>query len=90
MATPEGGRSAPLRWTNGLIFLTQPLPPTEDVIKEQIQGTIHWSSLHFARMRGYQKEVKRGRSVTVPVIDLSNHDIFGAMADWIKEKYKQK
>jgi len=87
MSAPEDGRSAPLTWANGVIFVRQPLPPTEDIIKEQIQGTIHWSSLHFARMRRYQNEIKRARSVTVPIIDLSDHGIFGAMAEWIKKIY---
>ena len=90
MTAPEGGRSPPLRWAKGILFVNAPLPPTEDVINEQIKGTIHWSSLHCGRMRKYQKEVKRGRSVTVPINDLSEHGVFGAMAEWIKENYKQK
>ena len=90
MSAPEGGRSAPLKWANGVIFVHQTLPPTEDIIKEQIKGTIHWSSLHFARMRRYQNEIKRARSVTVPITDLSEHGIFGAMAEWLKENYDAK
>ena len=89
MSAPEGGRSPPLHWANGIIFVRIPLPPTEDVIAEQIKGTIHWSSLHFGRMRKYQKEIKRSRSVTVPILDMSEHEIFGAMAEWIKETQTQ-
>ena len=87
MSAPEGGRSPPLKWANGLIFVHQPIAPTEDIIKEQIQGIIHWSSLHYARMRKFQNKIKRDRSVTVPLIDLSKHGIFGAMATWIKENH---
>jgi hypothetical protein len=89
-AAPEGGTSPPLQWAKGIIFIRTPLPPTEDVVGEQIKGIIHWSALHFGRMRRYQKEIKRERSVTVPIIDLSEHETLGAMAEWIKETHIQK
>ena len=86
----EGGRSKPVNWANGIIFVTAPLPSTEDVIREQIKGTIHWGLLHFGRMRKYKAEVKRDRSVIVPLLDMSSHEVFGPMAEWIKKTCTSK
>lgn len=90
LGIPEGGVGRPLNWSNGIVFINTVVQPTEDVIKEQLKGIIHWASLYFGRMRKYQKEIKRERSVTVTIIDLSNHSVFGPMAKWLKEVYKTK
>lgn len=81
-----GGTGRPIMWSNGLVFTTFLLQPTEDVVKEQLQGIVHWAFLHFGRMDKYQREVKGNNRIRIPVIDVSNHSIFGPMSNWIKTK----
>jgi hypothetical protein len=84
----EGGVGRPLRWSKGIIFNIVVIQPTEDVIKEQLQGIIHLSALHYARMPKFQSELKIRRT-KVPIMNMSNHTVFGPMADWIKKKYNE-
>ena len=87
LGIPEGGVGRPLIWSNGLIYRINAIQPTEDVIKEQLQGIIHWSALHFGQMPEYQNEVTRAGRVRVPIINMSNHTVFGPMAEWIKATF---
>ncbi len=86
----KGGIGRPLRWSNGLILISTSFQPTEDVIKEQLQGIIHFTSLHYSRMPKFQREVTGADRIRIPIMNLSNHAVFGPMAKWIKEKYKIK
>ena len=81
----EGGTARPINWSNGILFLHMNMQPTEDVIREQIQGTVHWSGLYYARMPKYVSSVVRAGKITVPIINFSNHIIFKPMAIWLKE-----
>ena len=81
----EGGTGAPLNWANGIVFEHSTIRPIDDVIKEQIKGTIHWSYLHYAFMLDFKKELEGPRAVKIPIVNLSNHYIFSSMSKWIKE-----
>lgn len=81
----EGGTARPLTWSNGILFRIGNMQPTEDVIREQIQGTVHWSMLQYARMPKYISSVVRAGKITVPIINFSNHIIFKPMALWLKK-----
>ena len=50
-----GGTGRPIMWSNGLVFTTFLLQPTEDVVKEQLQGIVHWAFLHFGRAKIIQR-----------------------------------
>jgi hypothetical protein len=87
LGIPEGEIGRALSWSNGLIYTTSAIRPTEDVIKEQLQGIIHWASLHYAKMPKFQNEVIRAGRVRVPIMNMSNHTVFGPMAEWVKETF---
>lgn len=61
----------PLMWAEGIVFSRALMPHTDDVIKEQLQGIIHFSSVEFASMPTYKSELK-WEGVAIPVIDVSN------------------
>jgi len=65
--------------------------PTDDVIKEQIQGKIHWSNFTFAFMPKHQQiiTIPEGK-IRIPILDLSDNAVFKDMAEWIKKHYKPK
>jgi hypothetical protein len=87
LGIPEGGVGLPLAWSNGIIYSIQPIQPTEDVVKEQLKGIIHWSALHYARMPKFQNEIIRAGQIRVIIMNMSNHTVFGPMANWIKENF---
>jgi hypothetical protein len=84
----DGGVGSPLMWAFGFVFDHIAMPPTEDVIKEQIEGRIHWSSLAYGIMTEYKENIIRPGRITVPIVDLSNNKIYRVMSDWIKEEFE--
>lgn len=91
LGVQSGQLGRPINWANGVAFEHNAMPPTDEVIKEQIQGKIHWSHLSFAFMPKYQQliTVPEG-NIRIPVLDLSDHEIFKDMAEWIRKHYKPK
>ena len=63
---------------------------THEIIKEKLEGKIHWSSVSYAIMEKYQSEFKVEGSVRIPVIDASDNIIFKKMAEWIKNSFEMK
>jgi len=73
-----------LFWTEGVVFSRVVMPPTDDVIREQLKGIIHISSLEWARMPEYRKVIV-SEGVRIPIIDVSNTI---ALRDMIRELKK--
>lgn len=85
----EGGIGRPLNWADGIIFEHRNMPPTEDIIKEQLEGKIHWNALNYGIMEEYEKKLVMPGQVTIPVINMSNNIVFKEMAKWIKETFEK-
>jgi len=85
----SGQLGRPISWANGIAFHHRPMPPTDEVIKEQIAGKIHWSSLSFAFMPKHKPmvEIPDGK-IRIPILNLNDNEIFRDMAEWIKKHYK--
>jgi len=80
----------PLMWAEGIVFTRAPMPQTADVIKEQLQGIIHFSSFEFAVLPKYQDELK-WEGVSIPVVDISNTEALREVAKEVsKSMVKQK
>ena len=89
LGVPAGGMGRPFLWANGMIFEHNNMAPTREVIKDQLQGTIHWSSLQFAFMPQYQNEIKV-ESITLQVGNVNGNRLFFELADWLKRTYKDE
>jgi hypothetical protein len=44
MGVQPGGLANALQWAEGIVFRFIPMPPTDEVVKEQLAGRIHWSA----------------------------------------------
>lgn len=88
LGVQSGQTGRPVYWVNGVAFVHRPMPSTEEVIKENMQGKIHWSSLIFAFMPKYQQlfTIPDG-NIKIPILNLSDNGIFKDVADWIKKNY---
>jgi len=86
-----GQLGRPINWANGIAFGQRTLPPTEEVVKEQIQGKVHWSFLAFAYMSTHQPiiTIPEG-NIRIPVVDLSDNSLFRELAEWLKMMYKAR
>jgi hypothetical protein len=71
-------------WANGILFLRAPFPPTSDVIKEQLRGIIHYSSVEYTLMDKYEKSITQG-DVTIPIADVSNSEAFTDLVEALKK-----
>jgi hypothetical protein len=74
----------PLMWAEGVVFSRVPMPTSTDIIKEQLQGIIHYSSVEFASLPKYQAELK-WEGVSIPVIDVSTTEALNDVAKEISK-----
>ena len=79
-----------LSWANGVAFQHLPMLPTEEIIKEQLQGRIHWSQLAFTFMPEHISMITiPDGNVRIPIINLNDNVLFRELTEWIKKQYKQ-
>ena len=45
-----------VNWADGVAFVVAPMPPTEDIVKESLEGRLHYASVMFARTQ-FQSQV---------------------------------
>jgi hypothetical protein len=88
---PTGTIAAPLTWARGIVFSRGPIPSTEDVIREQLQGKIHYSNVSYASMPEYHEvHLDRQTNVTIPIVDVSGTKILCELAEWLTERREEE
>lgn len=85
-----GQLGGPINWVDGVAFIHVTMPPTPEVITEQLHGKIHWQQLAFTFMPQYQPfiVIPEG-NIKIPVVKLSNNLVFKNMVIWLKQSYKE-
>jgi hypothetical protein len=81
---PAGNISPAVKWCDGMIFMSTGLPSTDDIVREQMKGIIHYAWLAFADMPMYKSFIETGSKVILPVIDVSNNIINKELIEWIR------
>ena len=84
----EGSVTLPLLWAEGVLFNRSVMPPTDDVIRDQLQGIIHFSAIEWALMPKF-KSVMRSEGVSNPVINVDNNESLKEVARQLKAKHKK-
>lgn len=72
-------------WAEGVVFVRTPMPPTDDVVRDQLKGVIHYSSVEYAKMPKYRKTIVSG-GITVPVVDVSETRALRDVARELKKR----
>ena len=49
--TPAG--NMPLYWCDGILFSFSSMPMTRDVVKDYLDGKVHWLEVHYTPMNNY-------------------------------------
>lgn len=86
-----GGTTIPLvQWCNGIVFQVVPFNPNSDaVIEQQLEGTVHYSSVSFALKEKFEPEV-RSPLGTLRLINASANPNFVALADLLRQRSKYR
>ena len=90
LGVQQGSVGRPLTWANGIIFEKGVFRDTDDVVREKLEGKLHWSSLHYAILKKYQSEFKMAGNVRIPVMNVSDNEFFREMAAWLKRNFEKK
>jgi hypothetical protein len=88
LGVSEGGVGRPLIWVDGLILEINIFGETDDIIKEKLNGIIHYNAVSYAIQEKLQPEFKVSGNIRSPVIDVSNNRIFKEMATWLKKNFE--
>jgi hypothetical protein len=86
-----GGATIPmLSWCNGTVFQIASFNPnSEEIIKESLKGTIHYSAVTFALKKDFEREIMRAGGTVLLVNQAANAN-FAAMAELMKRTAKLK
>lgn len=85
----EGSITAPLVWAEGVVFSRNALPPTDDVVREQLKGIIHFSAVEWALMPKYRSTLK-SEGITTPIVDASENGTLIEVAKELKKRHKKR
>ena len=87
---PTGGLGGRLLWAEGTAFNPSGMPPTTDVIKENLQGRVHWSSVEWALMPKFESFIEISQTkVRIPILNVNANEIHQTVAKWLKRSAKQ-
>ena len=89
LGVQQGGVGQPLFWCNGIVSEKAVFRDTDDMIREKLEGKIHWSSLAYGILEKFQSEFKVAGNIRIPVMDLSGNRILKELAVLIKETFEK-
>ena len=82
---PLGTAAPPARWADGILYEPQGFPPTPEIIKDQLEGKLHFAAVEYTEMKEYKPYLKNSNNnVLLPIIDMSHNDITKQITQWLK------
>ncbi len=86
-----GGTTIPqVQWCNGVVFIVQQFNPnSEIVIREQLNGVIHFGAVSFALKEKFESEVRTPQG-TIRLVDVSANSTWVAVSNQLKAMSSQK
>jgi len=89
--TPSG--NMPLYWCDGILFSFNSMPMTKDLVKEYLNGTIHWMEVHYTHMKNYEPVVvlndeQYKGSMYIRVFDTTKSALHVEFMKWLKTSRK--
>lgn len=87
--TPAG--NMPLYWCNGILFSFNSVPMTKDLVKDYLQGVIHWMEVHYYMMDEYKPvltldDEQYKATMHIRVLDTSKSSLHNEFVEWLKNK----
>lgn len=85
---PSGSTVGAIKWVDGIALIQQAYPMTDIVIKELLEGRLHWDHVSFAPMEEYRRNIHvEDVRITATVINVSANPIFRDIAKFIRENF---
>ena len=88
-AKSSGGGIPTMQWADGIVFSPANFPTNNSVMEEQMNGTLHWSSVSFAIKEKFEKQIVQDNA-TINLMDVSVNEIFKNLAKKLKAESKYK
>lgn len=84
----------PLYWCNGILFTFSSMPWTRDIIRDYLDGRIHWAEVHYSRMDRYNPVLELNdenykAQLKVRVIDTSKSLLHSNFIKWLKNRQEE-
>lgn len=87
MGVQPGGLAPPLQWADGVLFRFMALPPTDEVVRENLQGKVHWSVVEWALMPTYRNIIPIADiNAKIPIINASATAALRQVAEALKQQ----
>jgi len=82
-----GGLATSLSWAEGVVFRFAAMPPTDEIVREQLQGKIHWAAVEWALMPEYKNVIMiQDINAKIPIVNVSATAILREVARTLKEQ----
>ena len=83
-----GGKTTGVYWANGIVFIYYPLPTSTEIAAKALieEKRVYWTFVSYALMPQYKPIIETKERIMVPVIDMSTSNLFGKVAQWLKEQ----
>ena len=85
---PPGAIIGPLRWVNGVVLSHNPFPMTDEIVRELLEGRLHWNHVSFAPLEEYQQNHHNpDLRINVSIVDVSTNPVFEAIGRFIRKQF---
>jgi hypothetical protein len=90
--TPQG--NMPLYWCNGIVFSFSSMPMSDEMVKDYMEGKIHWMEAHYTKMDNHQpvvelRDEQYGGAQKIRVIDTTAFStLHKDFVEWLKTRKK--
>lgn len=86
-----GGLANPLSWAEGVVFRFSAMPPTDEIVREQLQGKIHWNAVEWALMPEYKNVIMiQDINAKIPIVNVTATAILREVARVLKDQADQR
>jgi len=90
LGVQPGGLTQSLSWAEGVVFLHQGMQPTNEVIKEQLEGRLHWGVVQWALMPQFQDFIPiKDINAKIPIVNVSANMVLCEVARALSNQRKK-
>lgn len=79
---PPNVPPAMARWIDGVLFMFKGYPPSQEILQDNIQGTIHWELVNFTEKENFETPLMNPR--TNGTLEVKDNSANTAVADFIR------
>lgn len=81
------GNQVASRWIDGVLFHISHYPKTPEVVRDNVQGFVHWEVLNFTKLEVFQEQVideKTKRQLTI--VNNTTNSTVSEVIVWLKKQ----